>query len=107
VSYFLLLGRPPFPERGPEHAWSGNVAFTIPDLGAERDDVPPSFEQSLRRACAFDPGDRFPDAAAFRAAIEAAGFATGERALPQDGGGLLAKLGRLLGGVPARERGAQ
>jgi serine/threonine protein kinase len=96
VAYYLLLGRPPFPERGPSNAWTGNVTFTIPTLSAERSDVPPAFEEALRRACAFDPADRFADAAAFRGAIEAAGFVTGERPLPADNDGLLGRLRRLL-----------
>ncbi len=82
VGYYLLLGRPPFPERGPENAWKGDVGFTLPDLRTERPDVPPLFEDALARACAFDPGDRFPDGTALREAIEAAGFVTGERPLP-------------------------
>jgi len=82
VGYYLLLGRPPFPERGPEHSWKGDVTFTRPDVRTERPDVPELFEEALARACAFDPGDRFPSSAAFREAIEAAGFVTGERPLP-------------------------
>ena len=82
VGYYLLLGRPPFPERGPEHAWKGDVSFTLPDLRAHRPDVPMLFEEALARACAFQPGDRFPSGTAFREAIEAAGFVTGERPLP-------------------------
>jgi len=82
VAYYLLLGHPPFPERGPEHAWKGDVAFSLPDLLAEKPDVPEAFAEVLARACAFDPGDRFASCAAFREAIEAAGFVTGERPLP-------------------------
>jgi serine/threonine protein kinase len=82
VAYYLLVGRPPFPERGPEHAWKGDVAFTIPDLRGERADVPEAFAEVLERACAFDPARRFPSCRAFRDAIEAAGFVTGERPLP-------------------------
>ena len=83
VGYFLLLGRPPFPERGPEHQWKGAVEFTLPDLATERPDVPPLLVEALERACAFDPSKRFPDGLAFREAIDAAGFITGERRLPK------------------------
>ena len=83
VGYFLLLGRPPFPERGPEHQWKGDVSFTLPDLLAERSDVPPMLEQALRKACAYEPADRFPTGQDFREAIDAAGFITGERRLPK------------------------
>jgi serine/threonine-protein kinase len=82
VGYYLLLGRPPFPERGPENAWKGDVSFSLPDLHAERPDVPLLFEEALARACAFEPSRRFPSGTAFREAIEAAGFVTGERPLP-------------------------
>lgn len=82
VGYYLLLGHAPFPERGPENAWRGDVGFTLPDLQAERDDVPPALEKALREACSFEPGDRFANGAAFREALEMAGFVTGERRLP-------------------------
>ena len=82
VCYFLLLGHPPFPERSPEHAWKGDVAFTVPSLSVERDNVPEELEMVLRKACAFEPSDRFPNGTAMRDAIEAAGFVTGERRLP-------------------------
>ena len=94
VGYFLLLGRPPFPERSPENAWKGQIAFTVPELSTERDDVPESFEEALRRACAYEPSDRFPNGLAFRQAIEAAGFVTGERRLPATT--LLGRIRRLL-----------
>jgi serine/threonine protein kinase len=90
VGYFLLLGRPPFPERSPENAWKGQVAFTLPDLATERDDVPAAFEETLQKACAYQPSDRFPNGEALRQAIEAAGFVTGERRLPA-----LTLLGRI------------
>jgi len=82
VGLFLLLGRAPFPERSPENLWRGDAGFTMPELTAERDDVPPSLADVLVRACAFDPGDRYPTGAALREAIDAAGFVTGERPLP-------------------------
>ncbi len=90
VGYFLLLGRPPFPERGPEHQWKGDLHFSVPDLLAERDDVPPLLDAALRRACAFEPSDRYANVLAFRDAIDAAGFVTGERRLPK--AGLFARL---------------
>ncbi len=82
VGYYLLLGHPPFPERGPERSFQGDVSFTIPELSSERSDVPPALEDVLRKACAYDPGDRFANAAALREGIEMAGFVTGEKRLP-------------------------
>jgi serine/threonine protein kinase len=83
VGYYLLLGRPPFPERGPENAWRGDVGFSLPNIAAERDDVSPPLELALRKACSFQPGDRFPSGATFREALEMAGYVTGERRLPE------------------------
>lgn len=94
VGYFLLLGHAPFPERSPENAWKGDVSFTVPDLIAQRPDVSPALELVLRRACAYEPGDRFPNGAALREGLEMAGFVTGERRLPE--AGLLAKFRKLL-----------
>jgi len=94
VGLFLLLGRPPFEERSPENLWKGETGLTVPDVLAERDDVPAELADTLRRACAFEPSDRFPNAAALREAIEAAGFATGERRLPPPS--LLARLRGLF-----------
>ena len=94
VGYYLLLGRPPFPERSPENAWKGDVTFTHPDLAAERSDVPPALEDVLRKACAYEPGDRFANGGAFRDGLEMAGFATGERPLPEPG--LFARLRKLF-----------
>jgi serine/threonine protein kinase len=82
VGLFLLLGRPPFAERSPENLWKGDVSFTMPELAAERDDVPPALADVLVKACAFDPADRYSSGAALRDAIDAAGFVTGERRLP-------------------------
>jgi len=83
VGYFLLLGHPPFPERGPENAWRGDVTFSLPELLQSRDDVPPPLENALRKACSYEPGDRFPNGGAFREALEMAGFVTGERRVPE------------------------
>lgn len=94
VGYFLLLGAPPFPERTAEAARAGRVAYTIPDLRSVRDDVPALLEEALRKAVSWDPDQRFRDCAQFRAAIEAAGFVTGERRLPKPG-----FLGRLKRGL--------
>ncbi len=96
VGYFLLLGRPPFPERTAEAVRQGRVSAPLPALDSVRDDVPAELEGVLRRACAFDPGQRFPTGAALREAVEAAGFQTGERPVPEERAGLLGRLRRLF-----------
>ena len=94
VGFYLLLGRPPFPERGPEFTWKGDTTFTVPDLAIERPDVSPQLEEVLRKACSFDPADRFPNGGAFREGLEMAGYVTGERKLPEPG--LLARFKKLF-----------
>ena len=72
VASYLLLGRPPFPERSVEHAWKGDVGFTIPRVRTERQDVSEELEATFRRACAYEPSDRYPNAAASIASRRAA-----------------------------------
>ena len=93
VALYLLLGRPPFKERGLEN-WGGDVRITVPDVAAERDDVPPALAEVFMKGCSFEPGDRYPTGAALRDAIEAAGFVTGERPLPAPG--LFARIKSLF-----------
>jgi serine/threonine protein kinase len=83
VGLYLLLGRPPFPERAPDRVWTGDVTFTFPDLLHERSDVPLKLEEVLRRTCAFDPADRYASSRELREAIEAAGLVTGEYRVPE------------------------
>lgn len=47
--------------------------------------MPELLEEALRKACAWEPSDRFASGKAFRDAIEAAGFVTGERRIPSQG----------------------
>lgn len=98
VGYFALLGKPPFSERTIDAVVRGHIGFTLPDLTAARPDVPEELEEVFRRACAFEPAERFPHAAAFRDALEAAGFQTGERpvAVDDDRTGVLGRLRRLF-----------
>lgn len=83
VGLYLLLGRPPFPERSPENQWRGETSFTPPEVTNERSDVSQALADVLIKACAYDPADRYPTGSALRDAIEAAGFVTGERAIPE------------------------
>ena len=98
VGYFALLGKPPFTGRTADAVVRGQIGFTLPDIAAARDDVPEDLEHVLRRACAFDPAERFPHAAAFRDALEGAGFQTGERpvVVEDERVNFLARLRRLF-----------
>jgi serine/threonine-protein kinase len=98
VGYFALLGEPPFSERTADAVMRGQIGFTLPDIGSIRPDVPGELEQVLRKACAFDPAQRFPHAEAFRDALESAGFQTGERPVvfEDERTNFLARLRRLF-----------
>ncbi|MEK6609399.1 MAG: serine/threonine-protein kinase [Gemmatimonadota bacterium] len=79
VGLFCLLGRPPFGERTTDAIHKGVVSSTPLSIRSQRDDVPELLEDALRKACAYEPGERFDDGREFREAIETAGFLTGER----------------------------
>lgn len=98
VGYFALLGTPPFSERTADAVMKGQIGFSLPDIGARRPDVPGELEAVFRKACAFDPAQRFPHAESFRDALEAAGFQTGERPVvfEDDRTNFLARLRRLF-----------
>jgi len=69
VSYFVLLGRPPFSGKTPEQILAKQTTDDVPPLSAERRDVPRELEEVLRRALRSDPAERFHSAGAFHAAV--------------------------------------
>jgi serine/threonine protein kinase len=95
VGYFLLLARPPFAGRTVDAIVRGHVAGDLPDLATARNDVPPAFEEALRKAAAFQPGDRFPSAAAFRRALEKTVRRSGDLPRAPEDGFLYRLLRRL------------
>jgi len=70
VSYFVLLGRPPFSGKTPEQILAKQTTDDVPPLSAERRDVPRELEEVLRRALRGDPAERFHSAGAFHAAVK-------------------------------------
>lgn len=60
--YRLIEGRDPAPW---EERWRDPNLSALPD----RDPYPPAFLAAIRRGMAIEPGDRFPDAATWRAAM--------------------------------------
>ena len=70
VSYFVLLGRPPFSGKTPEQILAKQTTDDLPPLSAERRDVPRELEEVLRRALRSDPAERFHSAGAFHAAVK-------------------------------------
>jgi eukaryotic-like serine/threonine-protein kinase len=72
VAYFALLGRPPFAGITPEQILARQSIDDVPDLPAERGDVPRELAEVLRDAVRSDPARRFASAAAFRHSLEQA-----------------------------------
>src|SRR4051794_5731944 len=85
VLYQTLTGVVPFPrDTEPAKIWA-HMQEPPPSLVAGGADVPPQFEEVVRRAMAKKPDDRYPSAGdlgrAALAAAEARGVATGERSV--------------------------
>ena len=68
----LLAGRPPYQGDAPLVVAMQHVNAPTPSLRAVRADVSPATDALVARAMAKDPAARFPNAAAMRAALEAA-----------------------------------
>jgi predicted Ser/Thr protein kinase len=72
VLYEMLTGRPPFTADSPVAIAYAHVNDQPDPPSAHRPGVSPELEAVTIRALAKDPGDRYPSAEAFRAAIAAA-----------------------------------
>jgi serine/threonine-protein kinase len=72
LGYELLAGRPPFTGTTAQAIVAAHLTENPPDLAAVRPDAPAPLAGALVRAMAKDPAARFPTAAAFGAALEAA-----------------------------------
>src|SRR5438034_755997 len=69
VTYFALLGRPPFEGPTPEAILARQTTDDVPSLHEFRSDVGRDMEAVLQRALASDPAARYPTATAFRDAV--------------------------------------
>ena len=72
VSYYALLGRPPFQGITAEAIIAQQTTEQVPSISETRTDVPRELEAALRQAVASDPAKRFPTAIAFREAVHKA-----------------------------------
>ncbi len=72
VLYELLAGRPPFVGNSPVAVASQHVRDAPIPPTQVGDDVPAQLDPIVLRALAKDPAQRFPDAATFREALDAA-----------------------------------
>jgi serine/threonine-protein kinase len=64
-----LAGRPPFVHPNEMMVIHQHLLQPPPDVREFRPDAPPAFAEAIARALAKDPADRWPDAAAMRAAM--------------------------------------
>ncbi len=68
----MLSGENPFEAATPQATLARKLTGAVSDLTRLRPDVPPTVQGVLERLLAVDPGDRYPTADAFTAALEAA-----------------------------------
>ena len=71
VIYEMLAGQPPFTGPTPQGLLARHALDPVPPLRTVRDTVPVAVEQSVMRAMAKAPADRFPTAAAFAEGLTA------------------------------------
>jgi tRNA A-37 threonylcarbamoyl transferase component Bud32 len=72
VLYEMLAGQPPFRGDSPLATLALQVNAPLPKLRAVNPAVPEAMETMIERALAKDPAQRYPTAAEFRAALQAA-----------------------------------
>lgn len=70
VTYFMLLGKPPFAGSTPEAVLAQQTTEHLPALREQRTDVSDDLEKTLARALASDPARRYPSARAFHDAVD-------------------------------------
>jgi serine/threonine-protein kinase len=87
--YECLIGDHPFPGAPLQHLYD-----PLPSVSAQRNEVPKSVDDVIRRATMKKASDRFPDAITFAAALRAAVV----RALPDESDGTITS--KLPGGAP-------
>jgi serine/threonine-protein kinase len=80
VLYEMLAGEPPFAGPSPQTVIARSLSAPRPHVGRVRPDAPAELEQVLLRAMALEPGERYPDMSAMRAALGATRGAPGRGA---------------------------
>jgi hypothetical protein len=89
---FLLCGRSPFQGRTAKEILDQHVNAPIPDLREWRPDLPPGLAETISRALAKRPKDRFESAEQFGSALRV-------HTIPLGGSGALPMLGGLGSGM--------
>jgi len=72
ILYEMLAGAPPYAGVSIQDTMAKHTVAPVPHLRALRPDVPEFVDRALRKAMAKQPGDRFPDAREFGAALSQA-----------------------------------
>jgi tetratricopeptide (TPR) repeat protein/tRNA A-37 threonylcarbamoyl transferase component Bud32 len=73
VLYEMLAGEPPFTGANPRVILSKQLSDPVRPVSRIRDNVPTAIDAALATALGRSPADRFPDAAAFAAALDGTG----------------------------------
>lgn len=72
VTYYALLGEPPFPGRTVEEILARQATNQFPTAQGDREDIGEAFEQVLDRALRAEPASRYASAAEFLQALNRA-----------------------------------
>ncbi|MBI3983185.1 MAG: protein kinase [Gemmatimonadetes bacterium] len=101
VLYEMLVGHPPFTGTTALEILARHALDPVPPLRAARGTVPPGVEQSIERALAKTPADRFSTAAQFAEALGQSGSVAISTAAPPSASHVSRRVKRLalLGGV--------
>ena len=75
--WFLLTGRPPFEAKSKQDMMKMHVYAALPDLRERRADVPERLVETITRACAKNPADRFESADQFAKVLRTFTIRTG------------------------------
>jgi serine/threonine-protein kinase len=75
--WFLLTGKPPFEAKSKQDMMKMHVYAALPDLRERRGDVPERLVETITRACAKNPADRFESADQFAKVLRTFTIRTG------------------------------
>lgn len=95
--HFALTGRPPFPRESTGQTLRAHLETPPPLPSASDGGIPRSLDRLVVRAMLKDPADRFPSAAAMRAAV--AGLGASGRGGPPATAAIVAPVGAASAGV--------
>lgn len=91
VLFEMLAGEPPYGGLNAQVVLSQHVSGAVPDLGAQRSDVPSTAVRVVQQALAKDPADRFASPGAFASAFQEA---LGSVGLRRSSAGILSSEGQ-------------